>query len=154
MTINQDTFTGEFSYTIDAKGRVNIPAKFRQSLAPENDNTFVIARGMDPCIWVYPLTAWQIIEDDLKDLSAISSINRSFIRSTVRYATAVSYDKQGRIILSNNLMSYAKLEKDAMIIGMVNKIEIWDPVVLKKVDKKNLEMDSSEYDELANRIIL
>ena len=154
MTINQDTFTGEFSYTIDAKGRVNIPAKFRQSLAPENDNTFVIARGMDPCIWVYPLTAWQFIEDDLKDLSAISSINRSFIRSTVRYATAVSYDKQGRIILSNNLMSYAKLEKDAMIIGMVNKIEIWDPVVLKKVDKKNLEMDSSEYDELANRIIL
>mgnify|MGYP000320855449 CR=1 FL=1 len=154
MTINQDTFTGEYSYTIDAKGRVNIPAKFRQGLAPENDNTFVITRGMDPCIWVYPLTAWQIIEDDLKDLSAISSINRSFIRSTARYASMVSYDKQGRIILSNSLMSYAKLKKDAMIIGMVNKIEIWDPAMLEKVDKKNLEMDSSEYDELANRIIL
>ena len=154
MTLNQNTFTGEFSYSLDAKGRVNIPAKFRQSLAPENDNTFVITRGMDPCIWVYPLTAWQIIEDDLKDLSAISSINRSFIRSTARYASMVSYDKQGRIILSNSLMSYAKLKKDAMIIGMVNKIEIWDPAMLEKVDKKNLEMDSSEYDELANRIIL
>nr|AIF20821.1 cell division protein (mraZ) [uncultured marine group II/III euryarchaeote KM3_94_C01] len=154
MTINQDTFTGEYSYTIDAKGRVNIPAKFRQSLAPENDQTFVITQGMDLCIWVYPLTAWQIIEDDLKDLSAISKVNRSFIRNTVRYASTVTFDKQGRIILSSNLMNYAKLKKDALIIGMVNKIEIWDPTLLAKVDKKNLEMDSSKYDELADRIIL
>lgn len=154
MTINQDTFTGEFSYTIDSKGRVNIPAKFRQCLAPENDHTFVITRGMDPCIWVYPFSAWQVIEDDLKDLSAISSINRSFIRSTARYATTVVFDKQGRIILSSKLMDYAKLKKDALIIGMVNKIEIWDPKMLAKVDKQNLEMDSSEYDELADRIIL
>jgi MraZ protein len=154
MTINQDTFTGEYSYTIDAKGRVNIPAKFRQSLAPENDHTFVITKGMDPCIWVYPLTAWQIIEDDLKDLSAISGINRSFIRNTVRYASSVSFDKQGRIILSTNLLDYAHLKKDALIIGMVNKIEIWNPSILSKVDQQNLKMDSSEYDELADKIIL
>jgi len=152
MTINQDTFTGEYSYSIDAKGRVNIPAKFRQSLTP--DQTFVITRGMDSCIWVYPLTAWQIIEDDLKDLSAISRINRSFIRNTVRYASSVAFDKQGRIMLSTNLLDYAQLKKDALIIGMVNKIEIWDPNVLAKVDKQNLEMDSSEYDELADKIIL
>ncbi len=154
MTINQDTFTGEFSFTIDAKGRVNIPAKFRQSLAPENDQTFVITRGMDPCIWVYPLTAWQIIEDDLKDLSAISRINRSFIRNTVRYASSVTFDKQGRIMLSTNLLEYSHLKKDALIIGMVNKIEIWDPSILAKVDQQNLKMDSSEYDELADKIIL
>jgi MraZ protein len=154
MTINQDTFTGEFSFTIDAKGRVNIPAKFRQSLAPENDQTFVITRGMDPCIWVYPLTAWQIIEDDLKDLSAISGINRSFIRNTVRYASSVTFDKQGRIMLSTNLLEYSHLKKDALIIGMVNKIEIWDPSILAKVDQQNLKMESSEYDELADKIIL
>ena len=154
MTINRDTFTGEYSYSIDAKGRVNIPAKFRQSLAPENDQTFVITRGIDLCIWVYPLTAWQIIEDDLKDLSAISGINRSFIRNTVRYASSVAFDKQGRIMLSTNLLDYAQLKKDVLIIGMVNKIEIWDPNVLAKVDKQNLEMDSSEYDELADKIIL
>jgi len=131
MTINQDTFTGEFSFTIDAKGRVNIPAKFRQSLAP-----------------------WQIIEDDLKDLSAISGINRSFIRNTVRYASSVTFDKQGRIMLSTNLLEYSHLKKDALIIGMVNKIEIWDPSILAKVDQQNLKMDSSEYDELADKIIL
>jgi len=154
MTINQDTFTGEYSYSIDAKGRVNIPAKFRQSLAPENDQTFVITRGIDLCIWVYPLTAWQIIEDDLKDLSAISGINRSFIRNTVRYASSVTFDKQGRIMLSTNLLEYSHLKKDALIIGMVNKIEIWDPSILAKVDQQNLKMDSSEYDELADKIIL
>jgi MraZ protein len=109
---------------------------------------------MDPCIWVYPLTAWQIIEDDLKDLSAISGINRSFIRNTVRYASTVTFDKQGRIILSSNLLKHAKLKKNAFIIGMVNKIEIWDPSELAKVDKQNLEMDSSKYDALADRIIL
>ena len=154
MTINQDTFTGEYSYSIDAKGRVNIPAKFRQSLAPENDQTFVITRGIDLCIWVYPLTAWQIIEDDLKDLSAISGINRSFIRNTVRYASSVTFDKQGRIMLSTNLLEYSHLKKDALIIGMVNKIEIWDSSILAKVDQQNLKMDSSEYDELADKIIL
>ncbi len=154
MITNQDTFTGEYSYTIDTKGRVNIPAKFRQSLAPENCNTFVITRGMDPCIWVYPLTAWQLIEDNLKDLSAVSAINRSFIRSTARYASPVQYDKQGRISLSSQLMAYAKLDKDALIIGMINKIEIWNANELNKIEKQTLEMDPSAYDELANTIIL
>lgn len=154
MTINQDTFTGEYAYTIDSKGRVNIPAKFRQSLAPENNSAFVITRGMDPCIWVYPLVAWQLIEDELKNLSAISSVNRSFIRSTVRYASSVTYDKQGRIILSSNLLDYAKIKKEVLIIGMVNKIEIWNPSLLEKIDKQNLELDTSKYDELANRITL
>ncbi len=154
MTINQDTFTGEYSYTIDAKGRVNIPAKFRQSLAPENDNTFVITRGMDPCIWVYPLTAWQYIEDNLKELSAISPINRSFIRSTSRYASAVKFDKQGRIILSSQLMDYANIDNDALIIGMINKIEIWNSAELSKIENQATELDSSAYDELSEKIIL
>ena len=56
MTLNKDTFTGEYQYSLDSKGRVNIPAKFRQSLSKKNQNTFVATRGQDPCIWVYPLT--------------------------------------------------------------------------------------------------
>ncbi|MFQ6677250.1 MAG: division/cell wall cluster transcriptional repressor MraZ [Fidelibacterota bacterium] len=154
MTINQDTFIGEYSYTIDAKGRVNIPAKFRQSLAPENDNTFVITRGMDPCIWVYPLTGWQYIEDNLKELSAISPINRSFIRSTARYASPVKFDKQGRIILSPQLMDYANIDNDALIIGMINKIEIWNAAELSRIENQATELDSSAYDELSEKIIL
>ena len=154
MTINQNTFTGEYSYALDAKGRVNIPAKFRNVLTADNDQTFVITRGMDPCVWVYPIIVWQSIEDELRKLSSLSKVNRSFVRSTVRYASSVQYDKQGRIAVSSNLIQYADLGKEVLILGMVNKIEIWNPDILDSVDKQSQEIDSSQFDELANQIIL
>ena len=67
MAISKNTFTGEYSYTLDAKGRINIPSKFRQSLSKENENTFVTTRGMDKCIWIYPICVWQKIENELKN---------------------------------------------------------------------------------------
>ena len=154
MTLNQNTFTGEFSYSLDAKGRVNIPAKFRNGLSTDNEQSFVITRGMDPCVWVYPVTIWQSIEDELRKLSSLSRINRSFVRGTVRYASTVQHDKQGRIAITPNLIEYAELSKDVLIIGMVNKIEIWNPTLLDATDKASLEIESSEFDELANQIIL
>ena len=154
MTINKNTFTGEFSYSLDNKGRLNIPAKFRNVLSGENERSFVITRGMDTCIWVYPHQIWLTIEDELRKLSSLSRTNRSFVRSTVRYASTVQYDKQGRIALSQNLIDYAQLKNDALIIGVVNKIEIWNPKLLKSAEKDFHEIKSSEFDELANQIIL
>ena len=127
MTINKNTFTGEFSYSLDSKGRLNIPARFRNVLSKDNQRSFVITRGMDTCVWVYPLEIWLTIENELRKLSSLSRINRSFVRSTVRYASTVQYDKQGRIALSQNLIHYAKLKKDALIMhpGPMNRgIEI------------------------------
>ena len=154
MTTNLNTFTGEFSYTVDAKGRVNIPSKFRKVLSVDNEDTFVITRGMDPCVWVYPIVVWQNIENELKNLSSLSAINRTFVRNTVRYATSLTYDGQGRIQLTNNLINYAELGKKTLIIGMVNKIEIWNPDRLKEIDKKNMKIDSTAYDDLAEKIII
>ena len=154
MTTNLNTFTGEFSYTVDAKGRVNIPSKFRKVLSVDNEDTFVITRGMDPCVWVYPIVVWQNIENELKNLSSLSAINRTFVRNTVRYATPLTYDGQGRIQLTNNLINYAELGKKTLIIGMVNKIEIWNPDRLKEIDKKNMKIDSNAYDDLAEKIII
>lgn len=154
MTLNKNTFTGEYAYSLDSKGRVNIPAKFRQVLSKDNDNTFVITQGQDPCIWAYPLTVWQQIENELKQLSSLSAINRTFIRNTVRYASFTTYDKQGRILLSPNLINYAGLSKDVLIIGMVNKIEIWNPETLTAVDQENMKIEQHSYDELADKIIL
>jgi len=154
MTTNLNTFTGEFSYTVDAKGRVNIPSKFRKVLSVDNEDTFVITRGMDPCVWVYPIVVWQNIENDLKSLSSLSAINRTFVRNTVRYATPLTYDGQGRIQLTNNLINYAELGKRTLIIGMVNKIEIWNPDRLKEIDKKNMKIGSTAYDDLAEKIII
>ena len=154
MTLTNNTFIGEYAYSLDSKGRVNIPAKFRQSLYDDNECTFVIARGMDSCVWVYPLIQWKDIESNLRNLSSLSKINRTFVRNTARYASPSTYDKQGRITLTPSLIDYAGLDKDVLIVGMVNKIEIWNPDILDSVDKQSQEIDSSQFDELANQIIL
>ena len=154
MTTNLNTFTGEYSYAVDNKGRINIPAKFRKALSADNEEMFVITKGMDPCIWVYPAIIWKNIENNLKGLSSLSAVNRTFIRNTVRYASTTSYDKQGRIQLTSNLIDYSRLKKKTLIIGMVNKIEIWNPDKLKEIDKENMKIDNNAYDELAEKIII
>ena len=154
MTLNKNTFIGEYSYTVDTKGRINIPSKFRSSLSKENKNSLVVTRGMDKCVWIYPLVIWKSIEDELRKLSSLSSVNRSFIRNTVRHASISKLDKQGRIALNQNIMTFSNITKNALIIGMVNKIEIWDPVFLSNVDDSFNKIDSSQFDDLSDKIIL
>ena len=154
MTLTNNTYIGEYAYSLDSKGRLNIPAKFRQSLSADSQNTFVITRGLDPCIWVYPLEQWKEIENNLRNLSSVKNIHRTFVRDTARYASPSTYDKQGRITLTPSLTEYAVLEKDVLIIGMINKIEIWNPNTLKIVDQQNLEIEPDAYDDLADKIIL
>jgi MraZ protein len=150
----QNSFFGQYSYSIDSKGRVNIPAKFRQVLSSDNDKTFIITRGEEHCIWVYPLVVWQEIVEGLRKLSAVSPNNRYFIRKTTRYASLVEYDKQGRIMLTKPLIDYAGLNKEVNIIGALNKLEIWNPETLDKVDSDDTNIDAATLHELANEIIL
>lgn len=154
MTLNKNTFIGEYSYTVDSKGRLNIPSKFRSSLSKDNKNSLVITRGMDKCVWVYPLVIWKSIEDELRKLSSLSNVNRSFIRNTVRHASIVKLDKQGRIALNQNIITFSNISKNALIIGMVNKIEIWNPSYLANIDDSFNKIDSSQFDDLSNKIIL
>ena len=154
MTLTSNTFIGEYKYSLDSKGRINIPAKFRQSLSQDNDNTFVVTRGQDPCIWIYPIKEWKKIEDELRKLSSISGIHRTFIRQIARSATPSTCDKQGRIMISPSLLSYAGLKKESLILGMINKIEIWNPDILEKVDNNNLNDDPNEFNSLAEKIVI
>ncbi|MBC8174811.1 MAG: division/cell wall cluster transcriptional repressor MraZ [Candidatus Marinimicrobia bacterium] len=150
----ENTFTGEYLYSIDAKDRVNIPSKFRNALTPKNKNIFYITRGMDQCIVAYPLEEWKKVQDGLRNLSSASKVYRSFIRSITRYAAQVKFDKQGRIQLTQVLKNYAQLEKEVTIIGMVNKIELWNPDILNELEKTSLRIDPEEYKDLADKIIL
>ncbi len=150
----QNSFYGQYSYSLDSKGRVNIPARFRQLLSSDNDDTFIITRGEDNCIWAYPLVIWKKIEKELSKLSAVSPNNRHFIRKTTRYATPVKFDKQGRIILTKPLIEYAGLDKDVYIIGALNKLEIWNPEILDKIDSNDSNLDPTTLHELAKEIIL
>ena len=151
MTITENTFTGEFSYTLDAKGRLNIPSKFRSALSPDNDKSFVITKGMDLCVVAYPLVEWQQrVESGLRELSATSQRNRLFVRSLTRFATTVKLDGQGRIQITQFLQEYASLDRDVKIIGVVNKIEIWNPNGLKKMQ----DLSQDDFDDLSDKIIL
>jgi MraZ protein len=154
MTLSKNTFIGEFSYSLDSKGRLNIPSKFRQSLSKDNKNTFVIARGLDKCIWVYPLIEWKQIEKNLRDLSSLSITHRRFIRNTARYASPSTYDKQGRIMINPSLIEFASLDKEVLIIGMINKMEIWSPDILDSMEKKESEINPETYEDLSKKIIL
>ena len=145
------SFTGEYNYNIDQKGRLNIPAKFRKALDPKNDNTFVITRGFDPSLIVYPLVEWKKVEQQLLLLSSIKNKDRNFVRSIVRYATISKYDSQGRIQIPDMLLEYGHIQKEVSIIGMINKIELWDKSQLDLNDKET-NNENHVFEDLANEI--
>tara|TARA_Y100001935_G_C17307762_1_gene513535 strand:- start:3456 stop:3911 length:456 start_codon:yes stop_codon:yes gene_type:complete len=146
------SFTGEYNYSIDQKGRLNIPAKFRKALDPKNSNTFVATRGFDPSLILYPIIEWQKVEQQLLLLSSIKNKDRSFVRSIVRYATITKYDSQGRIQIPENLLEYSNINKEVLVIGMINKIEIWNKSNLDKIEKKSSNDLDDSFEDLANEI--
>lgn len=123
-------FMGEFRHSLDGKGRIIIPAKFRNELG----KTFIVTRGMDGCLFVYPQKSWEILVEKLSSLSLTKKDARSFSRFFYSGAIECEIDKQGRINLPQNLISFAKLEKECVIIGVNSRLEIWDDKVYEKVD--------------------
>ena len=97
---------------------------------------------------------WKKIEDELRKLSSVSGIHRTFVRQIARSATPSTCDKQGRIMISPSLISYSSLSREVLIIGMINKIEIWNPDILEKVDKNNINNDPNEFNALSDKIVL
>ena len=114
-------FMGEYHHNVDTKGRLIVPAKFRDDLG----EMFVLTRGLDQCLFGYPLNEWKIIEDKLKSLPMTKKDARAFTRFFFSGATECEIDKQGRINISSPLLNYAKLEKECVILGVSNRIEIW-----------------------------
>lgn len=113
---------GEYEHTIDEKGRLIIPARFREELGLK----FVVTRGLDRCLFVYPLTEWaRLVEEKLQALPLGKTEARAFVRTLMSGATECELDKQGRIMLPANLRSYAGLEKDVVVIGVSARAEIW-----------------------------
>ena len=115
-------FFGEYQHSIDPKGRVFMPAKFRDDLGEK----FVVTKGLDNCLFVYPNEEWKSFEQKLRTLPLTSKEARAFIRFFFAGAAECEADKQGRILLPANLRDYAGLEKDLSIIGVSTRVEIWN----------------------------
>jgi len=115
-------FMGEYNHTIDAKGRLIVPSKFREKLGDE----FVVTKGLDDCLFVYPLEEWGHIEEAFRKVPLTNKKARDFVRFFFAGAACCEVDKQGRILLPPTLRAYAGLEKDIVSAGVLNRVEIWD----------------------------
>jgi len=115
-------FYGEYQHSIDPKGRVIIPARFREGLGER----FILTKGLDECLFAYSSDEWANLEAKLKTLPLSSKDARAFVRFFFSGATECEVDKQGRILIPGNLREYAGLEKEIYIIGVSTRVEIWD----------------------------
>ncbi|MCR5255156.1 MAG: division/cell wall cluster transcriptional repressor MraZ [Acetatifactor sp.] len=133
-------FMSEYNHTVDAKGRLIIPAKFRESLGEE----FVISKGMDGCLFVYANEDWNAFEQKLTSLPLINKEARQFARFFLAGAASVELDKQGRILIPQGLRDFAGLEKDVVLVGVGSRIEIWSK------EKWDEASGSEDLDDIAN----
>lgn len=114
-------FMGEYNHTVDVKGRVIIPVKFRESLG---DN-FVVTKGLDGCLFVFAMNEWTNFEEKLRALPIANKDARKFARFFLAGAADIEVDKQGRALLPSTLREFAGLEKDVILVGVSSRVEIW-----------------------------
>ena len=114
-------FMGEYNHTIDAKGRLIVPSKFREILG----DAFVVTKGLDGCLFVYDNEEWKLFEEKLRALPITNKEARQFVRFFLAGATEAEVDKQGRILIPNVLREFAELTKDVVLVGVGSRIEIW-----------------------------
>ncbi|MDQ0198491.1 division/cell wall cluster transcriptional repressor MraZ [Neobacillus ginsengisoli] len=138
-------FMGEYHHSIDIKGRLIVPSKFRDDLG----ELFIITRGLDQCLFGYPLSEWVLLEEKLKGLPLTKKDARAFTRFFFSGATESELDKQGRINIPTPLLQYAKLEKECVILGVSNRIEIWS----KQIWEDYFSESEESFAEIAENMI-
>jgi MraZ protein len=145
-------FLGEFEATLDTKGRFLLPAGFKKQLPDEELQRFVINRGFEGCLVLYPIKTWEPLFADLSRQNDFEPKFREFRRQFLNGATFVEPDSAGRLLVPPNLKEYAVLEKDIVLVAAINKLEIWDS---NKYKKQLFESFSQEaFSGLANEVMV
>lgn len=138
-------FLGEYQHSIDEKGRMIIPAKFRDALG----SNFIMTRGLDRCLFVYPRDEWNLLEQKLKSLPLMKSDARAFTRFFFSGATECELDRQGRVNIPQNLREHAALTKETIVIGVSNRVEVWSK---ENWESYNQESEQS-FNEIAEKLV-
>ena len=138
-------FLSEYSHSMDTKGRVALPVEFREQLGEE----CVVAAGLDTCLTVYSIEAWEDVVEKLMQLPTFNRKAREVQRNIIKNAKRLAFDKQGRILIPKGLRDYASIQKEVKVIGVGRRIEIWDK---QKLDDQQLSAD--EFGELAESLDL
>jgi len=119
-------FRGSFEHSVDAKGRVSVPSKFRDIISDRYDGRLVLAMDYDKCLTVYPLEEWEKLEKKISGLPMMQKEVKDFMRFLLSSATECELDKQGRILIPPPHREHAMVTKNVMLVGIIDKIEIWD----------------------------
>lgn len=135
MPVND--FSGEYKFTLDSKKRVNIPAAMRKMLPPEADGTLVFTRGFEGCVYVYPHDEWKRLTYRLNALDSFNVKVRDFIRLFIGPAVKTVMDSQGRILLPENILKMANIDREILLLGSLNKWELWNPSDYEKYMQQN-----------------
>lgn len=138
-------FLGEYQHSVDEKGRMIIPAKFREALGA----SFIITRGLDRCLFVYPMEEWKVLEQKLKSLPLMKSDARAFTRFFFSGATECELDKQGRVNIPQNLREHACLSKETVVIGVSSRVEVWSREIWEEYNRTSQE----SFNEIAEKLV-
>jgi len=139
--------TGEFECKMDAKGRLTLPSKVKVKLPEVSGNQLVLSRGLEPCLVLYPLVEYRRIYSRIASMNEFNEEFRVIQRNFFRRITEVEIDKAGRILIPKTMSNYAKLEKEVILVGMGNRMELWDANVFEEF----IINDNSELDKLAQK---
>ena len=142
-------FYGEHEHTIDRKGRLIIPSQFRHVMKERYVERFVVTRGLDKCLFLFPEDEWRTQENKFRALSITKQEARRFNRFYFSGAVELNCDRQGRILVPSYLKEFAAIKRDVMLVGVSNRIEIWD----KEEWKKFYEQFKSSYEEVAEKLL-
>jgi MraZ protein len=141
--------SGEYDCKLDPKGRLVLPAKVKGSLPEASGNQLVLVRGFEPCLVLYPREAWRVIHDKVMALDEFNEEYRQFQRNFFRGMTEVELDSIGRFMLPGSMRRYAGLEKEAIIVGLGNRCEIWDTA---RYDEYLIK-DQQSFSKLAQKFL-
>ncbi len=143
------SFKGSYVYSIDNKGRINIPAKLRKYVSPDANDTFVITRGFEKCLFVYPQDEWNKLENSIRALSPTNPQHRFFMRVLLQQAVESPLDAQSRITIPRDLVEFASIESEVTILGVLEHIEVWNP----KEYEQYLKSQENSYESVAQTVL-
>lgn len=144
------SFKGTYDHSIDSKGRVSFPAKVRKYLNPAYQENFTILKGIQRCLYLYPEDRWMAVEEKLAKISNLRVDSANVIRNFLRNAEDISLDNQNRLTLPSVLMQWAGIQQKVTIIGVGDRLELWSPEELQKVDESLTE---DEYAKLFEQVM-
>ena len=143
------SFKGSYAYSVDSKGRINIPARLRKYVSPEANDTFIVTRGYEKCLFVYPLDEWNKLEQSIRELTTTNPKHRFFMRTLLEKATESQLDGQSRITIPKELLQFASIENEVLILGVLERIEVWNPAIYQEYQKAQAE----SYENVAQTVL-